>query len=581
MSSTVESRRQFITAFSGLGLSGTLLPGVVWAKMEEQSAHAVTPEMLKASAAIAGLEFADEEFVSMVQSVNQNLARYQALHELHIPNDVAPPFYFSPVVPGMKVNRTKAPLKFSALTDIKRPEKLEDVAFWPVTHLSFLLKSKQVTSVELTQMYLHRLHRYNPKLNCVVTFLDDLALSQARQADAEMASGKDRGPLHGVPWGAKDIIAVKGYKTTWGSGAYKDQMVDEDASVVELLRGAGAVLLAKLTTGELAGGDQWFGGRTNNPWKLDEGASGSSAGPGSATAAGCVPFAIGTETGGSILSPSARCGCTGLRPTFGRVSRRGVMALSWTQDRLGPICRYVEDCALVMSVIAKPDGHDLSVTELPFNWDAQLDPRKLRVGYFKDAFADSDRNAEWVANDERTLQKLQSLGIKLVPLEVPEFPIDILSINVEAAVFFDELLRSGNYKNLTQKSRGDRFRVSRLVPAVEYLQSQRVRAMMMQKLAQATEHVDVYLAPSTNGNPRAPEGATPPPNPPPPNKTQQHSQMANLACYPGLAVPNGFASTGAPTSINFMGRPYAEAELMALAKVYQDATDFNLQRPML
>jgi Asp-tRNA(Asn)/Glu-tRNA(Gln) amidotransferase A subunit family amidase len=257
------------------------------------------------------------------------------------------------------------------------------------------------------------------------------------------------------------------------------------------------------------------------------------------------------------------------------------MALSWTQDRLGPICRHVEDCAVVMSVIARPDGRDLSVTELPFNWNAELDPRKLRVGYFKDAFADDDRNPEWMANDKRTLAKLQSQGVALVPLEVPEFPIDILSLNVEAAVFFDELLRSGNYKNLTQKSRGDRFRVSRLVPAVEYLQSQRVRSMMMQKLAQAIDKVDVYLAPSTNGNPRVPDGAPPPPNPPPPNKTQQHSQMANLACYPGLAVPNGFASTGAPTSINFMGRPYAEAELMALAKLYQDATDFNLQRPTM
>ncbi|HTE40264.1 MAG TPA: amidase, partial [Steroidobacteraceae bacterium] len=337
-------------------------------------------------------------------------------------------------------------------------------------------------------------------------------------------------------------------------------------------------------TGELAGGDQWFGGRTNNPWNLNEGSSGSSAGSASATAAGLVPFAIGTETGGSILSPSARCGATGLRPTFGRVSRTGVMALSWTQDRLGPICRHVEDCAVVMNVIAKPDGKDLSVSDIPFNWDAQRHFKSLRVGFLDEAFADSDRNAEWAANDARTLAKLREMGVQLVPVKVPEFPIDVLSVSVEAAVFFDNLLRSGRHTLLTAKTKADRFRVSRMIPAVEYLQSQRMRAMMMQKLADATANVDVYLAPSTNGNPRA-GGADGPASvatpAPPANFTQKHSQMANLACYPGLALPNGFTSAGTPTSINFMARPFGEAELLTLAKAYQDATDFNLKQPMI
>jgi len=579
--SLTSSRRQFLSAFSGLGLGGTLLPGVLWAKMEEGGAQKITLPMLQAAAAIAGLEFTEQELTSMLQAVTQNLDRYAILHSTHIPNDVSPPFYFSPLVSGMQVNRTRHPIKFSAAPVVKRPSNLEDVAFWSVTQLGALLKSKQVTSVELTQMYLARLKKYNPKLNCVVTMLDDVALSQARQADAEIAAGKYKGPLHGVPWGAKDIISVKGYKTTWGSGAYKDQEFDTDASIVTILREAGAVLLAKLTTGELAGGDQWFGGRTNNPWNLNEGSSGSSAGSASATAAGLVPFAIGTETGGSILSPSARCGATGLRPTFGRVSRTGVMALSWTQDRLGPICRYVEDCAVVMSVIAKPDGKDLSVSEIPFNWNATREFKSLRVGYLEQAFADTDRNAEWIANDKQTLTQLRKMGVNLVPLQVPEFPIEVLSVSVEAAVFFDELLRSGRHKLLTAATKADRFRASRMVPAVEYLQSQRMRSMMMQKLAEATASVDVYLAPSTNGNPRAPEGAPPPVNAPPPNFTQRHSQMANLACYPGVALPNGFTSAGVPTSINFMGRPFGEPELMVLAKAYQDATGFNLKQPTI
>jgi len=581
MSSTAESRRHFLASVSALGLSAPLLPGVLWAKMSEAGATKIDAAMLKSAATIAGLQFSDATLASMVQGVNQNLDRIDSLHAQKIPNNVSPPFYFSPLVPGMQVERTRAPIKMSKLPAIKRPTNLEDVAFWPVTHLAQLLKSRAVTSVELTEMYLARLKRYNGKINCVVSFCDELAMRQAMQADAEIAAGKYRGPLHGMPWGAKDIIAVKGYKTTWGSGAYKDQVIEEEASVYEMIRDAGGVLLAKLTTGELAGGDQWFGGRTNNPWKLDEGASGSSAGPGSAVAAGLVPFAIGTETGGSILSPSARCGATGLRPTFGRVSRYGVMALAWTQDRLGPMCRYVEDCATVMTVIAKPDGRDLSVSEIPFNWDATVDIKKLKVGYLNHAFMDADRSPEWIRNDQATLEKLQSMGVELIPISTPDFPIEMLNLSVEAAVFFDDLLRSGRDQLLTAKTKADRFRISRMVPAVEYLQSQRMRSIMMQQLAAATADVDVYLAPSTNGNPRAPEGAAAPAVPPPPNLTQQHSQMANLACYPAVALPNGFMENGAPTSINFMAQPFGEASLLALAKAYQDATEFNRKHPVI
>ncbi len=519
-----------------MGLASTLLPGILWAKMDEAGATSATPDMLKGAAAVAGLEFTDAELDLILKSVNQNLDKFKTLRSLHIPNDVSPPFYFSPIVEGMVVNKEKLPFRTSKLPTLKRPANLESAAYWPVVHLAQLIKTRQVTSVELTEMYLGRLKKHNEKINCVVTFLDDVAMAQAKQADTEIAAGKYRGPLHGIPWGAKDIIAVKGYKTTWGSGAYKDQYIDEEGSIVKILRDAGAVLLAKLSTGELAGGDVWFGGRTNNPWKLDEGSSGSSAGPASATAAGLVPFAIGSETGGSILSPSARCGATGLRPTFGRVSRHGVMALSWTQDRLGPFARCVEDCAVIMSVIAKPDGKDLSVSEIPFNWDARLDISKLKVGYLKDAFDDPDRNPDWVENDNKTLEKLRQMGVRLTEVSTPNFPMDVSSFGVESGAFFDELVRSGRVNLLTTKNRGTSLRASRLTPAVEFLQIQRLRTMMMQKLAEATAGVDVYLAPSTNSRPTPPGGEgggggggrTAPRGP-----MAQHFSMANLACYPG------------------------------------------------
>src|SRR3984957_7972262 len=382
-----NNRRRFLAYFSGIGMGSSLLPGVLWAEMQDGETPRVTDEMLKNALAVSGLTFSDEDRKAVLQGVNRSLTGFEEVRKLEIPNDVAPPFYFSAIVPGMKVNRTREPLHFSAPV-VKRPANLEDVAFWPVVQLAQLIKTRQVTSLELTQMYLGRLHKYNGKLNCVVTFLDDLAISQAKVADAEIASGKYKGPLHGIPWGAKDIIAVKGYKTTWGSDAYKEQMIEQEASVVEMLRDAGAVLLAKLTSGELAQGDQWFGGQTKNPWNTEQGSSGSSAGPGSATAAGCIAFGIGSETQGSILGPSSRCGLTGLRPTLGRVSRYGVMALGWSYDRMGPLCRHVEDCAIVMQAIAKPDYKDLAVSELPFNWNAQLDIKKLRVGYIKESFED-------------------------------------------------------------------------------------------------------------------------------------------------------------------------------------------------
>ena len=601
-----ESRRQFLAFFSGAGLGGTLLPGVLWAQLQQDSAQRITQPMLANALALSGLTFTEDEQKALLQSANQNLTRYEEMRKTHIANDVAPPFYFSPLVPGMKVNRAKLPLRFST-PHVRRPANLEDVAFWPITQLAQLLRSRQVTSLELTEMYLARLHRYNDKLNCVVTFLDDVARAQAKQADAEMKSGHHRGPLHGIPWGAKDIIAVKGYKTTWGSGAYQDQMIEEEASVVEILRDAGAVLLAKLTTGELAQGDQWFGGQTKNPWNLSEGSSGSSAGPASATAGGLVAFGIGSETSGSILSPSARCGVTGLRPTFGRISRYGVMTLSWTQDRLGPLCRYAEDCAMVMSVVAKPDGRDLSVSELPFNWNPRLDIRKLRVGYLKAAF-DETTNPAAKKFDDAALAQVEKLGVKLIEVKVPEATADSGGFNVESGAFFDEMIRTGRDKQMTNPGRANSFRSSRLMPAVEYLQGQRMRAMMMAKLAEATADVDVYLVPANSGGgggrggrggrgaaagaaaSGAPAGGAA--TAPAPGRgggrggfqqgaAGRHFNMANTAGYPAISVPHGFQESGSPAALTFYGRPFKETEMIALAKAYQDASGFHLKHPNL
>ena len=590
-----------MTYFAGIGLGSTLAPGIIWARMQDAQADRITLAMVTEAMKLSGIDASEADRQAMVQSANQNLARYEELRKIHIPNDVSPPFHFSSLVPGIQVNKTKLPFRLSAPPSVKRPANLEDVAFWPVRHLAELIRTKQVTSVQLTEMYLARLHRYNGKLNNVVTFLDDIAMAQAKQADADIVAGKYKGPLHGIPWGAKDIISVKGYKTTWGSAAFKDQVFDYDASVVEMLRDAGAVLLAKLATGELAAGDQWFGGRTNSPWDPTQGSSGSSAGPSSATAAGCVGFGIGTETSGSILSPAARCGLAGLRPTFGRISRYGVMALSWTQDRLGPICRYAEDCAIVMQAIAKPDGRDMSVSDIPFNWNAQLDIRKLRVGIIKESF-DDITNPVVKANAQKLLDTLKSLGVStFTPLTVPAFQTNVAGLGVESAVFFDEMTRLGK---MNEARRGGR-QTARLIPAVEYLQSQRVRMMMMTELANATADFDVYVVAanaSAGGgggrgrgtDPAAPETGAPtgerggegrgrgrgtgePPRPQGP--AQRHFTMANLAGYPAINIPNGFTEAGTPTNVTFFARPFGEAELLALAKAYQDAAGFHLMRP--
>ncbi|RMF57439.1 MAG: amidase [Calditrichaeota bacterium] len=559
------TRRAFLNVFAGLGLSSTLLPATLWAKLQEKKAQKVTKEMLVDAEKVAGLQFTDEERELMLEGVNEFLENYDKIHQVPLDNSVPPALQFNPILPGMTFDKEERPLKVSAAKKVKVPKNLEQVAFWPVTDLAQLIKTRQVTSTDLTKMYLERLKRYDPKLQCVISLTEELALRQAKQADEEIAAGRYRGPLHGIPWGAKDLLAVRGYKTTWGAMPYKDQVLDLDATVVQRLEQAGAVLVAKLTLGALAWGDVWFGGKTKNPWNLEQGSSGSSAGPGAATAAGLVGFAIGTETWGSIVSPSTRCGVTGLRPTYGRVSRYGAMALSWSMDKIGPMCRSVEDCALVFDAIHGPDGKDGTVVDLPFNWDAGLDVKKLRIGYVKALFEEEREDKEWQAFDNASLDTLRSLGIDLIPIELPDEPISAMSfiLSVEAAAAFDELTRSNRDDLLVRQIKNawpNVFRQAQMIPAVEYVQANRVRTKVMEAMREIMSDIDVYVVPSFGGS---------------------NLLMTNLTGHPQAVLPNGFRKDGTPTSLSFIGKLFGEAELLAVAKAYQDATDFHLQHPAL
>jgi Asp-tRNA(Asn)/Glu-tRNA(Gln) amidotransferase A subunit family amidase len=577
MSVTRElNRRRFLAYFSAAGLSSTLLPGVLWARIQNEEAPKITKGLLKDAEEVAGVEFTDEERDLMLEGLNEQLGSYETLRTVKIANGVPPALVFSPLLSGMSVEGERRPIRMSDVRVNAVPADLEEVAVWPVTELSQLIQSRRISSVALTKMYLSRLKRYGPKLECTITLTEELALEQARRADEEIAAGRYRGPLHGIPWGAKDLLAVKGYKTTWGAMPYQDQIIDEDATVVDRLREAGAVLVAKLTLGALAWGDVWYGGKTRNPWDYEQGSSGSSAGSASATAAGLVGFSIGTETWGSIVSPSTRCGTTGLRPTFGRVSRHGAMALSWSMDKIGPICRSVEDCAIVFDAIYGPDGKDLSVLDAPFNWDAGLDIKGLRVGYLKGAFEedrgeeeeeeeDKKKAQEWKAIDERTLERMRAMGVGLVPIELPDLPIGSLSfiLSAEAGAAFDELTRSDRLDLMVRQVKDawpNVFRQSRLIPAVEYIQANRVRTMVMHAMAEVMSDIDVYLAPSFVGD---------------------NLLLTNLTGHPCVVLPNGFRQDGTPTSITFMGKLFGEAETLAVARAYQEATGFHLRHPTL
>jgi Asp-tRNA(Asn)/Glu-tRNA(Gln) amidotransferase A subunit family amidase len=538
----------------------------------EDETHAngsITEKTIAEAEKINHLNFTDAERKQMLERLNDRLENYEKLRAIKLDNSVPPALYFDPRPPGIKThcrNRctsTIEPIKLSSIPLPPVPSELEEMAFYPLTHLSMLIRTRKVTSKQLTEMYLRRLKRYDPYLHCVVTLTEELALTQAKRADDEMAQGIYRGPLHGIPWGAKDLLATKGIPTTWGAKPYEDQVIDTNATVVERLEEAGAVLVAKLSMGALAQGDVWFKEKTRNPWNLDEGSSGSSAGPGSAVAAGLVGFAIGTETLGSIVSPCKRCGVTGLRPSFGRVSRYGAMALSWSMDKIGPICRTVEDCAVVFGAIKGPDCRDLTVVNELFTWDPNAGIDGLKVGFLEAAFEADEENK---AGNEAMLESLRNLGLDLAPIELPDYPVLDLAflLRVEAAAAFDELTMSGLDELLVSQEDGawpNIFRAARFVPAVEYIQANRIRTLIIQEMAELMENVDVYVAPASD---------------------RINLTLTNLTGHPTVVVPSGLSEEGVPNnSVTFTGRLYGEAEALILAKAYQETTEFHLKHPLM
>jgi len=606
-------RRRFLGVCSAVGLGQTLLPGVLFGMAAEAQSPAaqegagvssselakITPEMIDAAAAIAGIRVTAEQKAMMLDGLKRQRDSVEVIRSLKMPNSVAPAFVFDPVPAGMVLKTERQPMRMSAAPKVSHlADNAEALAFASVRELAELVKTRRVSSVALTKMYLARLKKYDPRLHFVITFTEDRALAQAAAADAEIAAGTYRGPLHGIPWGAKDLLAVKGYPTTWGAAGFEKQSFDYDATVVKRLDDAGAVLVAKLSMGALAMDDEWFGGRTRNPWNMRQGSSGSSAGSASAVSAGCVGFAIGTETLGSIASPSTRCGVTGLRPTFGFVPRTGAMALSWTMDKIGPIARGVEDCALVMSAIYGPDGQDRSVKDAAFNWDAEFAWKTLRVGFLQNEFevpakaegesAEQKRDFADRVYDAKygvsALDALRKMGVKLIPMKMPKgyhFGDITPVLEAEAAAAFDELTLSGRDRLLTGQTDEDwpnLFRVARFYSAVDYVQAQRARTRAMGAMAKMFDEVDVIVTPWSGAQLTA----------------------TNLTGHPAVIVPNGLrgedaplpehtgdgdpknvGGPGTPVSLTFLGALYSDARLAALARAYQEKTGFHLLRPRL
>lgn len=595
----LKDRRAFLAYCSSIGVGSTLLPGVLWGKLD--AGADITTETIACAEEIAGVAFTPEQREMMVDNLKRQQRAQQALHAIPIDNALQPATYFDPLPPGQSLPprlvgdgaraAARRPVALSRVPVRAMPSSVEELAFEPVRTLAGLVRTRKVTSRELTAMYLRRIERFDPQLHAVVTLTTERAMARARAADEEIARGRYRGPLHGIPWGAKDLLAAKGHRTTWGSVPYKDQMIDADATVVRRLDEAGAVLVAKLTLGELAMGDVWFGGTTRNPWWPEQGSSGSSAGPGSAVAAGLVPFAVGSETLGSISSPSTRNGVTGLRPTFGRVPRTGAMALSWTMDKLGPMCRSAEDCALVLAAINGPDGEDRSVKEVPFAWDPSLDVRRLRVGYFRTAFDRPERDPEnpsrvlhaTKAQDDAALAALRAAGIELIPVEPPAVEDQLVSLilTAEAGAAFEELTRTGKVDQMVQQNAGawpNTFRSAQFIPAVDYINANRVRTDMLRKWWDLFQGVDVIVSPTGGTN---------------------QLVATNLTGNPAVILPHGFTEgpvlrrpvtpadsiaarqprPQVPTSLTFIGGLFDEARLLAVAMAFQRVTDWHLKRP--
>lgn len=528
-----------------------------------QQKDTISKEDLKIAAKVIGLDFTEPERDSMMRDVRDNYTEYVRMRSLPLNNNVPMSLWQSPVLPGMQFETKQLPVIWNVPVNVNMPINKADLAFYNILQLASLIKNNKITSVELTKFFIERMRKYGDTLQCVISVTEEIAMQQAKAADAEIAKGKYRGPLHGIPYGLKDLFAVKGTKTTWGATPYKDQTIDEDSYVYSRLKDAGAVLIAKFTLGALAMGDWWFGGRTKNPWNLNFGSSGSSAGSASATVAGLVPFAIGTETLGSIISPSTVCGATGLRPTFGSISRSGAMTLSWSLDKVGPICRSAEDAAVVFNYIHGTDGKDPGAVNMPFNYGVKKDIKKLRIGYAKNFF---DRIRDTSANEWKVLKAFEQMGIKLIPVNFPDsaaYPFDIVGITIgaESAAAFDELTRTDMDDLLTRQNKNDwpnSFRSSRLIPAVEYINANRHRYLLMQHMKTFFETVDVVITPTYGGRQLA---------------------ITNLTGHPALVMPTGFNQRKLPTSITLVGKLYDEATLLQLGKAFQLATGWDDVHP--
>ncbi len=540
------TRRQLMGTLGALGVGSPVFQRALAAQVQGTTTQ-VTPEMIKQAEWIAGIELPEDARRSIVRSVSRSLSDFEAARGVSLDNGVAPALVFQPDpwnIPAGPPDRGS--VRLTRESGARKPGTTEELAFAPVVELAGLLRTRQVSSVELTKLYLERLKKFDPILHCVVNLTEELALKSAEKADREIAAGRYRGPLHGIPWGAKDLIAYPGYKTTWGAKPFKDQTIAAKATVAQRLEDAGAVLIAKLALGALAMGDLWFGGQCRNPWNPRQGSSGSSAGSASATAAGCVGFALGSETLGSIVSPSTRCGNSSLRPTFGRVSRNGCMALSWSMDKIGPLCRSVEDCAIVLGAIHGADGLDAAAVDRPFYWPCARNLRSIRVGYVESS------------RDRPELAVLKDLGVQLVAIKMPsKYPVRALStiLNAEAATAFDDLTRKGITDGLN--SWPQTFRSGEFIPAVEYIRANRIRTLLMQEMEAIMAQVDLYVG----GN---------------------DLQITNLTGHPTVVMPNGFVKSDdreTPRAITFTGRLYGETELLAVGQAYQQATGHHLKRP--
>src|SRR6056297_208603 len=541
---------------------GGILAGFLLAFTVIQDKNApITKEMVRSAASIIGIDFTEAERDTMTSALKDTREDLQAIRNLNMSNATPPALVFNPVPVGKKFDFDQSDPVFDLPLNIDLPSNRDDLAFYTVAELATLIRDRKITSVELTEFFLDRIDRYDEQLEAIITVTKERALKQAAQLDAELENGIYRGPLHGIPYGAKDLLAVEGYKTTWGAMPYKDQIIHETATVVSKLDEAGAVLIAKTTLGALAYGDIWFGGRTNNPWDLEQGSSGSSAGSASGTAAGLFPFAIGTETLGSIVSPSTRNGATGLRPSYGRVSRHGAMALSWSMDKIGPITRSVEDAAIVFDAIQGPDGIDQSLIDLPFSYNAESDLSDLRIGYLKPAFERDYYNKE---RDNAVLDVLRDMGVELIPIALPEFQTGplLITLYAEGAAAFDQLTLSNEDDLMQWQSPNawpNTFRAARFIPAVEYINANRARYELIQKMEdEVMSQVDVYVTPAF-GN--------------------ANLLITNLTGHPSVVLPNGFTDDGRPTSITFTGDLFDEGSVLRVAKAYQEATDHHKKHP--